>query len=129
MDLQVSQSKKTAKENAPHLEINADASFVIKGLNYFCFLFFLALNRAKHLIFGVKKTYSFDEHYDYTFDKIQHSDGGYQTHIASRLREIYNSEFGEDKILHCFLFPKIYHSNNLITDDKDNHLTKKLKYD
>ena len=121
--------KKIGKENDLHLGINTDASFIVRVLNYFCFLLFLAFNRAKHFIFGIKKTYSFKGNYDYTLDKIQHSDGGYQTHIALRLREIYDAEFGENKILHCFLFPKIDNSNFEITDDKDNHLIKKLSYD
>tara|TARA_B100001248_G_C27146844_1_gene347122 strand:- start:11 stop:601 length:591 start_codon:yes stop_codon:yes gene_type:complete len=121
--------KKVVKENSTHQEIDTNASFIVRILNYLCFLFFLALNRLKHFIFGIKKTYSFQENYDYTFNKIQHSDGGYQNHIASRLREIYNAEFGENKILHCFLFPKIYNPSILTTDDKDNHLTKKLNYD
>ena len=87
------------------------------------------MNRSKHFIFGIKKTYSFEENYDYTFNKIQQSDGGYQTHIASRLRKIYNAEFGENKILHHFLFPKAYDSNILNPDHQDNQLTKKLNYD
>ena len=98
-------------------------------LNCFCFLFFLALNNSKHILFGIKKTYSFGDNYDYTFGRIQHTDGGYQTHIASRLRKIYNAEFGENKILHHFLFPKEYDSNILNPDHQDNQLTKKLNYD
>ena len=121
--------KKVSKENSTHQEIDTDASFVIRILNYLCFMLFLVLNRLKHFTFGIKKTYSFEENYDYTFNKIQHSDGGYQTHIALRLREIYNAEFGENKLLHYFLFPKIYNSNILINNDKDNFLTKKLNYD
>ena len=56
-------------------------------------------------------------------------DGGYQTHIASKLEKIYNAEFGEDQILHCYLFPKINNSNNLKTDDTNIHITNILYYD
>ena len=112
-----------------HLQIDTNASFVVRVLNYCCFLFFLALNSVKHFIFGIKKTYSFEKDYDYTFNKIQHSDGGYQTHIALKLRKIYDAEFGKNKILHRFLFPKVYNSNILNTDYKDIIVSKKLNYD
>jgi len=112
-----------------HLQIDTNASFVVRVLNYCCFLFFLALNSVKHFIFGIKKTYSFEKDYDYTFNKIQHSDGGYQTHIALKLRKIYDAEFGENKILHRFLFPKVYNSDILNTDYKDILVSKKLNYD
>ena len=102
---------------------------MVRVLNYCCFLFFLALNSVKHFIFGIKKTYSFEKDYDYTFNKIQHSDGGYQTHIALKLRKIYDAEFGENKILHRFLFPKVYNSDILNTDYKDILVSKKLNYD
>ena len=117
------------EKNNIHIELNMNASFVVRVLNYFCFLFFLALNHSKHLIFGIKKTYSFVENYDYTFDKIQHADGGYQTYIALKLEKIYRSVFEEDQILHCFLFPKISTPRNSKADDKDTHLTKTLYYD
>jgi len=121
--------KQIGEQNNSHLEFDANASFVIRVLNCFCFLFFLALNHSKHILFGIKKTYSFGDNYDYTFGRIQHTDGGYQTHIASKLEKIYNAEFGEDQILHCFLFPKINNSNNLKTDDTNIHITNTLYYD
>ena len=112
----------------PLWRVESNASFVVRVLNYFCF-FFLTLNSAKHFIFGIKKTYSFEKNYDHTFNKIQQLDGGYQTHIASRLKEIYDAEFGEDNLLHCFLFPKIKNQDTLINDNTNNRLTKKLNYD
>ena len=121
--------KQIGEQNNCHLELDANASFVIRVLNCFCFLFFLALNNSKHILFGIKKTYSFGDNYDYTFGRIQHTDGGYQTHIASKLEKIYSAEFGEDQILHCFLFPKINNSNNLKTDDTNIHITNTLYYD
>ena len=121
--------KQIGEQNNSHLELDANASFVIRVLNCFCFLFFLALNHSKHILFGIKKTYSFGDNYDYTFSRIQHTDGGYQTHIASKLEKIYNAEFGEDQILHWFLFPKINNSNNLKTDDTNIHITNTLYYD
>ncbi len=120
---------KKISQKTTHLQIDTNASFVVRVLNYCCFLFFLALNSAKHFIFGIKKTYSFEKDYDYTFNKIQHSDGGYQTHIALKLRKIYDAEFGENKILHRFLFPKVYNPNILNTDYKDILVSKKLNYD
>ena len=99
--------KKFGIENTTDTKIDTNASFVVRVLNYLCFLFFLAFNRSKHFIFGIKITYSFEESYDYTFNKLQQSDGGYQTHIASKLRKIYDAEFGENKILHRFLFQSI----------------------
>ncbi len=119
----------TVEKNNIYLERDANANFVVRVLNYFCFLFFLALNHSKHLIFGIKKTYSFGDNYDYTFDRIQHADGGYQTHIALKLEKIYKTVFEEDHILLCFLFPKISNSNNSKADDTDTHLTKPLYYD
>ena len=121
--------KKLSEENTTLVNTDVNASFVVRLLNYFCFSFFLALNSAKHFIFGIKKTYSFDKNYDHTLNKIQQLDGGYQTHIASRLKEIYDAEFGENDLLHCFLFPKIKGSSILVNDSTNNHATKKLNYD
>ena len=121
--------KQIGVQNNSYLEHDTDASFVIRLLNCFCFLFFLTLNHSKHILFGIKKTYSFGDNYDYTFGRIQHTDGGYQTHIALKLRKIYDAEFGENKILHRFLFPKVYNSDILNTDYKDILVSKKLNYD
>ena len=121
--------KKLSEEHNTHVNVDVNASFVVRALNYLCFLFFLVLNSAKHFIFGFKKTYSFEEGYDHTFNKIQQLDGGYQTHIASRLKEIYDAEFGENKLLHCFLFPKIKESGSFTNGNPNDHLTKKLNYD
>ena len=121
--------KQIGEQNNSHLEPDASASVVVRVLNYLCFLLFLALNHSKHILFGIKKTYSFGDNFDYTFGRIQHTDGGYQTHIASKLEKIYKAEFGDDQVLHCFLFPKINNSNNLKTDDTDTHLTNTLYYD
>jgi len=121
--------KQIGEKNYTHLELDANAGFLIRTLNFFCFLFFLVLNHLKHHIFGIKKTYSFGDNYDYTFGRIEHTDGGYQTHIALKLEKIYRSEFGEDQILHCFLFPRINNSHNLENDGKNIHVTDTLYYE
>tara|TARA_Y100000591_G_scaffold174379_1_gene150627 strand:- start:127 stop:1152 length:1026 start_codon:yes stop_codon:yes gene_type:complete len=121
--------KQIGEQNNIYLELDPNASFAVRVLNCFCFLFFLAFNHSKHLLFGNKKTYSFKDNYNCTIGRIQHADGGYQNHIASKLEKIYSAEFGKDQTLHCFLFPKINNSNNLKNNHKDIHLTNSLNYD